>query len=214
MEYLSLKEAQSYLSKSESTLRGIVRGVKGQENKLFEGNHILKFDTLKNRSKKIYILKSYLDSLFNITPIASPINDDALSDGLKDRYIDRLEKELDNKSKEIENFLDLEAQIIDRFKELQESLKRTQVQLQQQTELTSIKDQELKKLQELEVFKKQDSINTENIEEVKGEEVKESPDDNSNNFESLNKKRQDILKDILDKGEKEANERKSFFDFL
>ncbi len=33
MEYLSLKEAQSYLSKSESTLRGIVRGVKGQENK-------------------------------------------------------------------------------------------------------------------------------------------------------------------------------------
>lgn len=214
MEYLSLKEAQSYLSKSESTLRGIVRGVKGQENKLFDGNHILKFDTLKNRSKKIYILKAYLDSLFNIVPIDSPINDDALSDGLKDRYIDRLEKELDNKSKEIENFLELEAQIIDRFKELQESLKRTQFQLQQQTELTSIKDKELKKLQELEVFKKQDSINTENIEEVKGEEVKESPDDKPNNFESLNKKRQDVLKDILDKGEKEANERKGFFDFL
>ena len=205
MEYLSLKEAIEYTGKSESTLRGIVRGLKGQENLLFEGSQVLKFDTLVNRSKKIYILKGYLNDLYKIEPIKVTYQDNRSSDRLNDRYIDRLEKELDNKQKEIENFLELEAQIIDRFKELQEALKRTQYQLQQQTELTAKKDLLLKELQQNPTPKKEDSIH--NIEDVKSEEVKLSDDPTQHN--KLNKHRQDILKDILRKGEKEAEARRN-----
>jgi len=206
MEYLSLKEAIEYTGKSESTLRGVVRGLKGQENQLFEGSQVLKFDTLVNRSKKIFILKAYLNDLYKIEPIKTTYQDNRSSDSLNDRYIDRLEKELDNKQKEIDNFLELEAQIIDRFKELQEALKRTQYQLQQQTELTAKKDAELKKIEQKLTPKKGDSIH--NIEDVKSEEVKLS-DEPEPSLEKLNKHRQDILKDILRKGEKEAEERRN-----
>jgi hypothetical protein len=205
MEYLSLKEAIEYTGKSESTLRGVVRGLKGQENQLFEGSQVLKFDTLVNRSKKIFILKAYLNDLYKIEPIKTTYQDNRSSDSLNDRYIDRLEKELDNKQKEIDNFLELEAQIIDRFKELQEALKRTQYQLQQQTELTAKKDAELKKIEQKLTPKKEDSIH--NIEDVKSEEVKLS-DEPEPSLEKLNKHRQDILKDILTKGEAEAEARR------
>jgi len=222
MEYLSLKEAIEYTGKSESTLRGIVRGLKGQENKVFEGGQVLKFDTLVNRSKKIYILKSYLNDLYKIEPIKTTYQDDRFSDRLNDRYIDRLEKELDNKQKQIENFLELEAQIIDRFKELQEALKRTQYQLQQQTELTAKKDLLLKELQQNPTPKKEDSNISENIEDVKSEEVKLSDDptqlpgqtimsfeDEKEIQQNLSNHRQDVLKDILSKGEREAEARRN-----
>jgi len=219
MEYLSLKEAIEYTGKSESTLRGVVRGIKGQQNQLFEGSQVLKFDTLVNRSKKIYILKGYLNDLYKIEPIKTTYQDNRSSDSLNDRYIDRLERELDNKQKEIDNFLELEAQIIDRFKELQEALKRTQYQLQQQTELTAKKDAELKKIEQKLTPKKEDSIH--NIEDVKSEEVKLSDDptqlkgqtmmsfeDEKEIQENLSNHRQDILKDILARGEKEHEARR------
>lgn len=220
MEYLTLKEAIEYTGKSESTLRGVVRGLKGQENKLFEGSQVLKFDTLVNRSKKIFILKDYLNDLYKIEPVKTTYQDNTSIDSLNNRYIDRLEKELDAKQKEIENFLELEAKIIDRFKELQEALKRTQYQLQQQTELTAKKDAELKKIEQKTTPKKEDSINTENIEDVNSEEVLISDDPTQlkgqtmMNFEGekeqvdkLNKHRQELLSSILSKGEREAEAR-------
>ena len=219
MEYLSLKEAIEYTGKSESTLRGIVRGLKGQENKVFEGSQVLKFDTLFNRSKKIYILKDYLNDLYKIEPINTTYQNDRSSDRLNDRYIDRLEKELDNKQKEIENFLDLEAQIIDRFKELQEALKRTQYQLQQQTELTAKKDLLLNEYEQNLTLKKEAPIHDKDIEDVKSKDVKLSDDptqlpgqtmmtfEEKKIQENLSNHRQDILKDILAKGEKEAEAR-------
>lgn len=206
MEYLSLKEAIEYTGKSESTLRGIVRGLKGQENKVFEGSQVLKFDTLVNRSKKIYILKSFLNDLYKIEPIKTTYQDNRSSDRLNDRYIDRLEKELDNKQKEIENFLDLEVQIIDRFKELQEALKRTQYQLQQQTELTAKKDLLLNEYEQNLTSKKDAPIYTNDIKDVKSEEVI-LPGEPEPSLDKLNKQRQDILKDILAKGELEAEAR-------
>jgi len=206
MEYLSLKEAIEYTGKSESTLRGIVRGLKGQENKVFEGSQVLKFDTLVNRSKKIYILKDYLNDLYKIEPIKTTYQDNRSSDRLNDRYIDRLEKELDNKQKEIENFLDLEVQIIDRFKELQEALKRTQYQLQQQTELTAKKDLLLNEYEQNLTSKKDAPIYTNDIKDVKSEEVI-LPGEPEPSLDKLNKQRQDILKDILAKGELEAEAR-------
>lgn len=222
MEYLTLKEAIEYTGKSESTLRGVVRGLKAQENKLFEGNHVLKFDTLVNRSKKIFILKGYLNNLYKIEPIKTTYQDNTSIDTLNNRYIDRLEKELDAKQKEIENFLELEAQIIDRFKELQEALKRTQYQLQQQTELTAKKDAELKKIEQKTTPKKEDPINTENIEDVilsddptqlKGQtmmnfEGGKKEDTPELNTDKLNKHRQELLSSILSKGEREAEARK------
>ena len=219
MEYLSLKEAIEYTGKSESTLRGIVRGLKGQENKVFEGIQVLNFDTLLNRSKKIYILKDYLNDLYKIEPINTTYQDNMSSDRLNDRYIDRLEKELDNKQKEIENFLELEAQIIDRFKELQEALKRTQYQLQQQTELTAKKDLLLNEYEQNPTPKKEAPIYAKDIEDVKSKDVKLSDDptqlagqtmmtfEEKKIQENLSNHRQDILKDILAKGEKEAEAR-------
>lgn len=216
MEYLTLKEAIEYTGKSESTLRGVVRGLKGQENKLFEGNHILKFDTLVNRSKKIFILKDYLNDLYKIDSIKTTYQDNTSIDTLNNRYIDRLEKELDAKQKEIENFLELEAQIIDRFKELQEALKRTQYQLQQQTELTAKKDAELKKIEQKTTPKKEDSINTENIEDVilsndptqlKGQTMMNFKEEKEQ-VDKLNKERQELLSSILSKGEREAEARR------
>ena len=216
MEYLTLKEAIEYTEKSESTLRGVVRGLKGQENKLFEGNQVLKFDTLVNRSKKIFILKDYLNDLYKIEPIKTTYQDNTSIDSLNNRYIDRLEKELDAKQKEIENFLELEAQIIDRFKELQEALKRTQYQLQQQTELTAKKDLQLKEYEENLTLKKEDSINTENIEDVilsddptqlKGQTMMNFKEEKEQ-VDKLNKDRQELLSSILSKGEREAEARK------
>lgn len=195
MEYLTIKEAIDYTGKSESTLRGVIRGIKTQRKQTFEGVNLLKFDTLVNRSKKIYILKAYLDHIYNLAPSKNTYQDNTLND----RYIDRLEKELDNKQKEIDNFLELEAQIIERFGELQEALKRTQYQLQQQTQIAQ---ERLEKLELLEEKKK-----TVEVENIEGEQVEEEQDLDEKEIQSrLSKKREEVLRSKM--------KTKNFYDYL
>lgn len=163
-------------------------------------------------SNKVYYSESFIKSI--IGDLDKVSTDDATSDApnesLRTDYIEHLKEEINalrgqikDYSEQFSNFQTIELQAMERIKEQNHIIMQLEI----------VADERLKKIENL-TSKKEDSINTENIEEVKGEEVKESPDHSTNNFESLNKKRQDILKDILDKGEKEAEARKGFFDFL
>lgn len=189
MEYLTIKESAVHLSKSVSTIRNYVRQLKATKTKLFEGETILKHKKLLNGAKQVYILKSYLDSLINVdmsidmsvnrsidTPLTS--ENSMLIESLKD-HIESLKKELENRNKQIDEFLILEQKAIDRIQEQNHIIHQLNMIVEDnRTETINNKNKE---------YTEVDSVDFEHVQE-------------------LNEKRSDILKEVLQKGERTFNE--------
>ena len=97
--YLSISEAISTYGKSESTIRAIVR-------KSGKKKGVLKHETLKNGSKKIYISATYLDSVFKQNKSDSKVSSNTLNDNTSNELIDVLKKQLEEKDKQIESLLE------------------------------------------------------------------------------------------------------------
>jgi len=193
MEYLTIKESAEHLSKSVSTIRNYVRQLKATKTKLFEGETILKYKTLSNGAKQVYILKSYLDSRINVdTSVDMSVNrsidthidtsltseNSMLIESLKD-HIESLKKELENRNKQIDEFLILEQKAIDRIQEQNHIIHQLNMIVEDnRTETINNKKED---------FSEVDSVDFEHVQE-------------------LNEKRSEILKEVLQKGERTFNE--------
>ena len=185
MQYLTIKESAAHLTKSVSTIRNYVRQLKATKTKLFEGGNILKYKTLSNGAEQVYILKSYLDSRINVdtsinmsidTPLTSENN--MLIESLKD-HIESLKKELENRNKQIDEFLILEQKAIDRIQEQNHIIHQLNMIVDDnRTETINNKKEE---------YTEVDSVDFEHVQE-------------------LNEKRSDILKEVLQNGERTFNE--------
>lgn len=197
MKWYTVKETLEVTKLSRRTIQR-----KSKSYSQETGQACVKYDD----SKKVYYSESFIKSIIgDLDKVSSEGAPNVQpSDALKEDYIEHLKEEINalrgqikDYSEQFSNFQTIELQAMERIKEQNHIIMQLEI----------VADERLKKIENL-TSKKEDSINTENIEEVKGEEVKESPEDNPNNFESLNKKRQGILKDILSKGEKEAEARR------
>jgi hypothetical protein len=176
MSYLNIKEATKYIKKSDSTIRNYLRALKHSGVKQYQGKDILTYKTLKNNSKQIFILKSYLDSLVNSDKsinthfdrqIDTQLTPDSTSliEALKD-HITTLKEELENKNKQINEFLVLEQKAIDRIQEQNHIIHQLN---------TIIKDKESPKF-------------------IEAEDLTEQAD-------NLSKHRQDVLKSEMNKNQ-------------
>jgi hypothetical protein len=94
--YLSISEAVNFYGKSESTIRSVVRSagkIKG----------VLKYETLKNGTKKIYISETYLNGLFS----HGKNNNSNMSDtNTSQDMIEFLKKQIEVKDEQIESLLE------------------------------------------------------------------------------------------------------------
>ena len=198
MEYLNIREASSYCGKSISTIRNYVRKLKQDQTKLFKGEKILKHKTLSNKAKQVFILKNYLDSHINLnTSVDMSINtsvdtsvdrsltseNNMLIDSLKD-HIQSLKTELENRNKQIDDFLILEQKAIDRIQEQNHIIHQ----------LNTIVEEKKRKIE----------ILTDKKEKYSPNEYEEVTD--FEHIEELNNNRSEILKEVLRKGEKTFND--------
>ena len=97
--YLSISEAVSNYGKSESTIRSIVRLASKKKG-------VLKHETLKNGSKKIYISIEYLDSKFKIVNNRSKGVTDTLGNDTSNELIEVLKSQLLEKDKQINELIE------------------------------------------------------------------------------------------------------------
>lgn len=196
MTYLNIKEAIEYTSKSNSTIRNHLRSLKTRGIKQYKGKDILTYKKLKNRSSQVFILKDYLDSVYNINmSINKSINtqfdmqitrdSDSLIDALKD-HIQTLKEELRNKNKQINEFLILEQKAIDRIQEQNHIIHQLNIIIDDRKTLNT------------------DTIKEPIIEEVESieeEESCEAKEDLTEQTENLSQKRKEILNKEMNKNQ-------------
>lgn len=108
MDFISIKDSAILTSKSESTIKRFVKEVQNSTKKKGDLVKKIKFDLLKNGSRKVLINKDFLLEYFqikdvslgqniNLTSSNEPLNNDT---SLK--IIELLEHELKDKSKQID----------------------------------------------------------------------------------------------------------------
>jgi hypothetical protein len=97
--YLSIAEAISHYGKSESTIRSIVRLASKKKG-------VLKHESLKNGSKKIYISIDYLDSKFKVVNNHSKGANDTLGNDTSNELIEVLKSQLLEKDKQINELIE------------------------------------------------------------------------------------------------------------
>jgi hypothetical protein len=122
MEWITLKECQKLTGKSESTLRKLARSLKESKSK------DIRFELLKTGHSKILFKLSFVNSqlLTNQQVKTSQLKNDSSND----KFIQILERELNEKNKQIEALNRSNEALTDRLKEsnlltaqLQESIK-------------------------------------------------------------------------------------------
>ena len=196
MKWYTIKEALEVTNQSRRTIQ---RKAKDYSQKY--GQECVKYDD----SKKAYYSESFINSIIEgVVKVSSKgVSNVNPNDALKEDYIQHLKGEIEalrsqlkDYSEQFTNFQAIELQAMERLKEQNHII----------MQLEMVAEERLKKIEVL-TSKKEDSIISENIEDVKSEEVKLS-DEPEPSLEKLNKHRQDILKDILSKGEREAEARK------
>ena len=109
-KYISLKDACEYSNKSLSTIRRIVKGT--PKNKL-------KYENLKNGSKKILIEVDYLNEYFDLKPKTSSSNKDNLTQSVNNSSEQLLIKTFENIIKTLNNELESKNRHIDTLLERQ-----------------------------------------------------------------------------------------------
>ena len=135
--YLTIEEASAYTKKSLSSIRRLVKELKQNNNKG------LKFETLLTGHKKVFISVSFLNIHFNINELNlndstnssmnSSMNDSVNSsnEDLKDVFInktlDLLQKELEEKNRQIESLLQRQYETNVILEQLQQKTKLLEV---------------------------------------------------------------------------------------
>lgn len=135
--YLTIEEASVYTKKSLSSIRRLVKELKQNNSKS------LKFETLKTGHKKVFISVSFLNIHFNINELNlndstnssmnSSMNDSVNSSNeqMKDAFInktlDLLQKELEEKNRQIESLLQRQYETNVILEQLQQKTKLLEV---------------------------------------------------------------------------------------
>lgn len=135
--YLTIEEASVYAKKSLSSIRRLVKELKEKNSKS------LKFETLKTGHKKVFISVSFLNSHFSINDLNvnnstnssmnSSLNDSVNSSNeqMKDAFInktlDLLQKELEEKNRQIESLLQRQYETNVILEQLQQKTKLLEV---------------------------------------------------------------------------------------
>ena len=193
MSYLNIKEAIEYTGKSNSTLRNHLRTLKASGNKTFNGKEILSYKLLKNNSKQIFILKDYLDSVYNAdksnniqtdTQITS--DSTSLIEALKD-HITTLKEELSNRNKQIDDFLILEQRAMERIQEQNHIIHQ----------LNTIIDEKQKVIES----KSNNTVKQSFTEDIESVESLDEQEDLTEQTQNLAKHRQDVLKSEMSKNQ-------------
>ena len=190
MKWYTIKEALELTNLSRRTIQ---RKAKDYSQKY--GQECVKYDD----SKKAYYSESFIKSIIEgVVKVSSKgVSNVNPNDALKEDYIQHLKGEIEalrsqlkDYSEQFTNFQAIELQAMERLKEQNHII----------MQLEMVAEERLKKI-ELLTSKKEAPIH--NIEEVK---LSDEPEPSLN---KLNKHRQDILKDILRKGEIEAEARRN-----
>jgi L-ribulose-5-phosphate 3-epimerase UlaE len=123
MEFLSIKDSVYYTSKSESTIKRLVKEIQSSSKNKAALSKKIKFEPLKTGHQKTFINKAFLDEYFNIGNY-STIQNDSSNDSSESLYnridlkiIDILKVELDEKNKQIERLNSQISELIERQKE-------------------------------------------------------------------------------------------------
>lgn len=131
--YLTIEEASVYTKKSLSSIRRLVKELKEKNSKS------LKFETLKTGHKKVFISVYFLNSHFSINDlnvnnsINSSLNDSTnnSNEDLKDAFINKtlelLQKELEEKNRQIESLLQRQYETNVILEQLQQKTKLLEV---------------------------------------------------------------------------------------
>ena len=209
MKWYTIKEALEITNLSRRTIQR-----KAKSYSQSTRQKCVKYDD----SKKAYYSESFINSIIERVDKVSTqdVSNVAPNDEIKEDYIQHLKGEIEalrgqinDYSEQFSNFQAIELQAMERLKEQNHII----------MQLEMVAEERLKKIEYL-TSKKEDSINTENIEDVNSEEVLISDDPTQlkgqtmMNFEGekeqvdkLNKHRQDLLSSILSKGEREYKNR-------
>jgi DNA-binding MurR/RpiR family transcriptional regulator len=115
MEWISIKEVCNLTNKSESTVRNLARKLKASKSK------DIRLETLKTGHEKILFKLSYVNSQLLID---KPIKNKQLKqDSSNDKMLSILERELNEKNKQIEALTDRLKESNLLYAQLQESIK-------------------------------------------------------------------------------------------
>jgi hypothetical protein len=108
MEFLSVKDSAAYTSKSESTIKRLVKEVQSSSKNKTQISKKIKFEPLKTGHRKTLISKDLLDDYFDISNGSTIQNDNLNSSNelFKDdnnlKIIDLITSQLKEKDKQIE----------------------------------------------------------------------------------------------------------------
>jgi len=97
MEWITIQQAKDKYGKSETTIRAISRRLKGSKSKN------IRIDKSTNGKEKILLNVNYLDSRFNVSTDRK--TDSVPDDSNLMRMIAILEKQLDEKDKQIDSLM-------------------------------------------------------------------------------------------------------------
>jgi GTPase SAR1 family protein len=126
MSYLTIQEAMEFTGKSESTFRNLARKLKGSKSK------DIKLEKLKTGHEKILFKESFINSYFNTSSKgSSKVVESAAPSMVNERVLAILERELEEKNRQIEALTDrlkesnlLQAQAQEQIKLLEAPTKK------------------------------------------------------------------------------------------
>ena len=126
MSYLTIQEAMELTGKSESTFRNLARKLKGSKSK------DIKLEKLKTGHEKILFKESFINSYFNTSSKgSSKVVESAAPSMVNERVLAILERELEEKNRQIEALTDrlkesnlLQAQAQEQIKLLEAPTKK------------------------------------------------------------------------------------------
>jgi GTPase SAR1 family protein len=126
MSYLTIQEAMEFTGKSESTFRNLARKLKSSKSK------DIKLEKLKTGHEKILFKESFINSYFNTSSKgSSKVVESAAPSMVNERVLAILERELEEKNRQIEALTDrlkesnlLQAQAQEQIKLLEAPTKK------------------------------------------------------------------------------------------
>lgn len=110
MQYLPIKDAAVQIGKSESSIRRIVSQIKSKSPKKYKDSRYFKFENLSTGHQKVFIsdqfVKEYFNCSFNYSMNNSNEQLNEPSNAIYLKTIEILERELENKNKQIDELLE------------------------------------------------------------------------------------------------------------
>lgn len=109
-QYLPIKDAAIQIGKSESSIRRIVLQIKTKSPKKYKDAKYFKFENLSTGHQKVYVSNQFVQEYFNCSFNYSTNNSteqlNESSSAIYLKTIEILERELENKNKQIDELLE------------------------------------------------------------------------------------------------------------